>query len=75
MPVLSRRIKGVEIGMLTTLILPSNDKTLSNKHDSPSQRDSCSIFTNERMGESLGFGPVLRSWNGCLNILLMLTVV
>ena len=32
---------------------------------------SCSDFTNERMGEPLGFGPMLRSWNCGLNVLLM----
>ena len=61
--------------MLTDVIRSSNYKAIPNKHVLYSQFNSCSVFTNGRMGEPLGFGPMLRSWNGCLNVLLMLKFI
>lgn len=61
--------------MLTDLMRLSNNKAISNKHDLHIQFESCSVFTNKRICEPLGFGPMLCSWNGCLNVLLMLKVI
>lgn len=54
---------------------PSDDSTVSNEHELRSQFNSCFEFSNERMGEPVGFGAMLCSWSDRLNILLMLKVI
>ena len=53
----------------------SDDSTVSNEHDLQSQFKSCFEPSNERRGEPVGFGPMLRSWSYRFNILLVLKIV
>lgn len=54
---------------------PSDDSTVPNEHDLQSQFNLCFDFLNERMGELVGFGPMLRSWGDRFNVLLMLKII
>lgn len=67
--------KVFEIYMLTDFVRLSDDEAIPYKHDLHSQFNSRSVFTDERLGEPLGFRPMLRSWNRCLNILLMFKII
>lgn len=57
--------------MLIAFVHLSNDRAISHKCDVHGQFISRFVSTNERMGESLGFGPMLRSRNRCINVLLV----
>ena len=63
------------IQMLTASMRFSNDKSFSNSRAFIHQLNPYCIFTNERMGKPVGFGPMLRVWDRRLNILLMLKAV
>ena len=61
--------------VLTGLRCIRNGKAVPSEHDWYSQFNSSSGLSNKHVGEPVGFGPMLRSRNDCINILLMLKVV
>ena len=60
---------------LTGLRCIRNDKAVPGEHDWYREFSSCSEFFKKHMGEPVGFGPMLRSRNDCINLLLMLKIV
>ena len=70
-----RRTECVREYTLTNFICHSNDNAVSDEHVLYSQLNQRSLFTHERMGESVGFGPVLRSRDDCLNVLLLFKII
>ena len=61
--------------ILTGLRCIRNDKAVPSEHDWYSKFKSCSEFSKQHIGEPVGFGPMLRSRNDCINFLLMLKIV
>ena len=60
---------------LTDSMMLSNDKAVPDKFNLHSQLHPRSLFANQCIRESVGFGPLLCAWNDCVNVLLMLKIV